>query len=248
MLNRPVWTVKDLIPKNEWEIKAEEELKQKEQDRIDAMENKERRRFEREQKKTANIESDLEPERILIEQMELIKKMIGSVNPGGELVFERLRGLVTVEDGDQSTDYQLVINSNEVTLKSMKNSANRLAPEDLGFMVYGRNVAADKERMIRELLLTCRKPLRAKQPHRELSDLKTVELEKITEDSQGVDLPDGWLFDGRQYMTFDGDVKYEHPNIKQIVQKYLDDENEKIASYNRDVLKEWQEDKEKYEC
>jgi hypothetical protein len=32
--------------------------------------------------------------------MELIKKMIGSVTAGGDLVFERLRGLVTVEDGD----------------------------------------------------------------------------------------------------------------------------------------------------
>jgi hypothetical protein len=48
MLNRPVWSVKDLIPKNEWELKAEELQKEREEAKIDAMEPKERRRHERE--------------------------------------------------------------------------------------------------------------------------------------------------------------------------------------------------------
>ena len=48
MLNRPVWSVQDLIPKNEWELKADEYKQELEQARLEAMESKERRRYERE--------------------------------------------------------------------------------------------------------------------------------------------------------------------------------------------------------
>jgi hypothetical protein len=248
MLNRPVWNeaVKGLIPKNEWELAADEEKNQLDQAMLKAMESKERRRFEREQRKLAAVESDLEPERMVIEQMELTKKMIGSVNAGGDLVYERVLALIIVEEGDTTQDYQLIINANECVVKPMKNKDSRLAPQDLGFLVYGRNVGKDHERVMRDLLLTCRSPLRAIQPSR--TALKEIEIEAVTEESQGKDLPDGWLFDGRQYMTFDGDVKYEHPNIKDILAKALDAENDKIAAYNRQVEKEHQQDKAKYEC
>jgi len=69
------------------------------------MEPRERRRYEAEKKRKAKIESDLEPEKLLRDQMELTKRLIASVQPGGDFIYERIRGLITVEDGDTSQDY-----------------------------------------------------------------------------------------------------------------------------------------------
>jgi hypothetical protein len=88
--------------------------------------------------------------------MELTKRYIASVLPGGDFVYERIRGLVTIEDGETTQDYQLIINTNEVIVKPLKNQNARLSPEDLGFMIYGRNIADDHEKMARLLLKTCR--------------------------------------------------------------------------------------------
>lgn len=85
--------------------------------------------------------ADLEAERLLNEQMDLTKRMIKSALPQNALVVERLRGLVRLEEGDDSQDYELVITSENFVLKPMKNSKHRLDPEDLGFLVYGRNVS-----------------------------------------------------------------------------------------------------------
>jgi len=45
---------------------------------------------------------------------------------GKAIVFERLRGIVTIED-DETQDYELVINFSEVALKPLKNKEARLA-------------------------------------------------------------------------------------------------------------------------
>ena len=63
----------------------------------------------------------------------------------------------------------------------------------------------------------------------------------------GDHLPNGWYFDGRQYMNFDGDVVYEHPNLEMMLNGYLKEQNEKIGDYNRSVDKEWKEDLSRYE-
>ena len=70
----------------------------------------------------------MEPEKLLRDQMELTKRLIASVLPGGDFVYERIRGLVTVEDGDTTQDYQLIVNANEVVVKPLKNQTARLNP------------------------------------------------------------------------------------------------------------------------
>lgn len=61
------------------------------------------------------------------------------------MVVERLRGLIRLEEGDESQDYELVMTCNSLSLKPMKNYKNRLQDEDLGFLVYGRNVTEGSE-------------------------------------------------------------------------------------------------------
>ena len=43
--------------------------------------------------------------------------------------------------------------------------------------------------------------------------MKKEEIEAIKAKYCGDHLPEGWFFDGRMYMNFDGEVKYEHPNL-----------------------------------
>ena len=114
----------------------------------------------------------------------------------------------------------------------LKNQNNRLKDEELGILVYGRNLTGDNEKLLRELLKTCRTQMKVERPSRSLDELKAEELEKVKEESASRDLPSGWLFDGRQYMTFEGDRADEHPNMKQFIQEYLDAENARIKAYN----------------
>lgn len=88
-------------------------------------------------------------------------------------------------------------------------------------MIYGRNIAENHEKMARDLLKTCRQQLSAKQKLRTISELKAEEIEMVKTKFCGDHLPNGWYFDGRQYMNFDGDVVYEHPNLEMLLNGYL---------------------------
>jgi hypothetical protein len=83
-----------------------------------------KRRALAEKKRLARVEEDNEGERVLKAEMERTKAKV----TGRALLFERLRGLVTLED-DKDQDYQLTINFSEVALKPLKNTANRLTSD-----------------------------------------------------------------------------------------------------------------------
>lgn len=125
--------------------------------RIAAMDTKERRRYDAEQRKKERLAIDLEAEKLLREQIDHQKKLVQSVQPGKDIiVIERLRGLVRLEQGDTEQDYQLVVTHNEITLKGMKNQGKRLEDADYGFLAYGRNLPDNAETLIREVIKTCR--------------------------------------------------------------------------------------------
>ena len=104
---------------------------------------------------------------------------VRSASTQGVLVLERLRGLVRIEEGDESQDYELVVSCDNFVLKPMENQKNRLSPDDLGFLVYGRNVSESTEHIIKDLLRNCRRPLRQKEALRKIEDLKPEEVEAI---------------------------------------------------------------------
>ena len=53
-------------------------------------------------------------------------------------------------------------------------------------------MSGDSEGLARDLLKTCRTQIRVERPTRELDELKTSEVDKITEDTMQKDLPAGW--------------------------------------------------------
>ena len=73
--------------------------------------------MERELKKQKKIEADLEPERLLMEEMDIAKRRVGS----NDLYMERIRGYVMVEGKEEEQDFELICNFNELSLKPMKN-------------------------------------------------------------------------------------------------------------------------------
>lgn len=79
--------------------------------------------------------------------------------------------------------------------------------------MYGRNITNDNEKLSRDLFKTCRSQMKVERPTRELDELKAEEVETVKEQSLQKDPPAGWMFDGRMYMTFEGDRKFEHPNL-----------------------------------
>jgi hypothetical protein len=134
-----------------------------------------------------------------------------------------------------------------MTLKPMKNQKKRLEEQDYGFLAYGRNLATNSEAILREVLMTCRSQLRAKQVVRTLLDLKPEEIEAIQTKNCGDHLPEGWYFDGRMYMNYEGEYKVEHPNLQLLLSQYLEEGNSVVGDYNRSVMKEWKDEKTKFE-
>lgn len=116
---------------------------------MENMSKEESRKVERELKKQKKIQADLEPERLLKEEMDISKSRVNST----DLYFERIRGYVLVEGKEDEQDYELICNFNELSLKPLKNQNNRLKPEELGLLIYGRNL---NENLIREVMKTCR--------------------------------------------------------------------------------------------
>ena len=87
--------------------------------------------------------------------MNVAKKRVG----GADLYIERIKGYVLVEGKEDEQDYELICNFNELSLKPLKNQGKRLSPEELGVLVYGKNL---NEAMVKEVLKTCRTQLHSK--------------------------------------------------------------------------------------
>ena len=87
------------------------------------------------------MEADLEPERLLQKEMDLVKRKVGS----SDVYIERMRGYVIVEGKDEAITHELICNFNEISLRPMKTK------EELGFILYGRNFQGNEE-IVKEVL------------------------------------------------------------------------------------------------
>lgn len=185
------------------------------------------------------IQADLDQEKLLIQEMKIIKKKI----KGDCMMIERLKGLLLPEDDTDDNDYRLISNFSEIKLKSCKNSHKRLKEEDLGFLVYGKNVTFES---FKQLMNAFRSQLRSLYPLRTPESVTPAEKKMLEEKYFGEKLPLHYFHDGYSYIDGDGNRQFEHPNLKKLIEAFLEDENAKIADYNRKVHKEWKQDSERY--
>lgn len=249
VFNNPVEDFRELVPEEEkrCEFPSTVESTDAESDNkenISSHEETGSERLQRRKKKQQEfekkqIQADLEQEQLLIAEMKKIKKAM----KGNSIILERLKGMFLVEGKEEECDYRLISSFNEVKLKSCKNSENRLLPEELGFLVYGKNVTPEK---FKNLLNAFRSQLKSLYTLRTPESVTKKEIEMLQEKYFGEHMPDNFYHDGYSYVDDRGERQLEHPNIKKLIEIFIDEENSKIADYNRSVQKEWKQDAEKY--
>ena len=101
---------------------------------------KERCAYDREQREKEADEADKNHEKEMQEVIFSTKARIGcDPKMPMNVVIQRIRGLIHIE-GDDKQDYEVCARFGEFVLKPLKNTNNRIAPENLGFMIYGRHV------------------------------------------------------------------------------------------------------------
>ncbi|KAL4231523.1 hypothetical protein ACF0H5_009104 [Mactra antiquata] len=63
-------------------------------------------------------------------------------------------------------------------------------------------------------------------------DIDRDTMKKIQKDHHLDKLPDGWFYNGTQYVSFDGEKQNNHPNLDEFVDGYLNEMNAKTNEYN----------------
>lgn len=176
---------------------------------------------EKEIKAKKKLEADLEPERVMKAEMDIVKRKVLSQI---DIYIERFRGYVVIEGKELEQNYELVCNFNEISLRGMKNQGKMIKPEELGFVIYGRNLnTAQAENLIKELLKTGRTQLKEKKSLKTRETLTQEEIEMLKDKYVSQFLPDGWFFNGYMYLNYEGVFQPEHPNLEFIIKNYIDE-------------------------
>lgn len=221
-LNVPISDIESLRPRD---LEAEKREKEDKENKIKAemaqMNREQLRKKEKEIKEKKKIEADLEPERVLREEMDRVKRKVLSQN---DIYIERFRGYVVIEGKEEEQNYELICNFNEISLRPMKNQGKMMKTEDLGFLIYGRNInGPNSENLLKELLKCGRTQLKQKKSLKSRETITEEEIEMLKDKYVSSMLPDGWFFNGYMYLNFDGIQQPEHPNLELIIKTYLDE-------------------------
>ena len=119
-------------------------------------------------------------------------------------------------------------------MRGLRNQNNRVDPEDRVILAYGRNIEAGKA-IIKDLLKLCRKEKEQRKALKRREDVTAEEEAKLQEEFFNQFLPAGWYFDGSSYCTRDGFSQIKHPNLETIIQRHLDEVNDEIGEFNREL-------------
>jgi hypothetical protein len=130
--------------------------------------------------------------------MDIVKRKVNSTN---DIYIERFRGYVIIEGKDDKQVHELVCNFNEISLRPIKG----IDSEELGFMIYGRNIAGPQaENLIKEILKCSRTQLNKKKMLRTRETITNEEIEMLKDKYVCTLLPEGWFYNGFMYFNYDG--------------------------------------------
>ena len=222
------------------------------------MDDLQKKRYLREKKRKAQLAEDLRPELLLKQEMDITKKKVHNQAPS----FERFRAYVQLEDeasaaadgspNQRETDYELNFKSYEIVAKSLKNKERRLDQKQLGVYIYGKCLLTESGEvhpMVKEALKCARTLLAEKKSTRTRETVTEEEIKMLEDKYVGLDLPTGdriqWEWTGFCYQNFLSDTDercYRHPNREFLIERYLQEVNADIGSFNRNVQKEWKMD------
>lgn len=199
----------------------------------------ERRKKKLEEEERKRIQADLAQEKMLIEEITTIKNSMKK----NAFIVERVKGLFLVEDKELESDYKIISNFSDVSVKSCNNATKKCSGDELGFLVYGKNITFEK---FKDVLGAFRTQLRSKLPLRGVQSITDQEKKMLEEKYFCEHMPSNFYHDGYSYVDEDGNRQKEHPNLEKLIEVFIEEENAKIAEYNRQVQKEWKQDEIRY--
>lgn len=248
-LNLPIDSVEFLLPRPYKERVQEAREKKALEQRLAMMTPRERRQYDRAMREKESIEEDKKAEKLMREAIDVEKRRLGKVEKTAavNVCYERLRGLIRLEEGsgDTTVDYEIIVRQGEFTIRSLQNQSRRLTPEELGFMVYGKNIV-EGEGTLREILKVCRTPLLEKLPLRDEDDITDEEIAQLQERFVVDHLPAGWRYDGKIYYHVDEKYSGTHPGLYKLIEIFVEEENVRIGEHNRLAQKRFEEDAKMY--
>ena len=186
------------------------------------IERRKKKKIEEEQKR---IQADLAQEKMLIEEMTKIKNSMKK----NSFIIERVKGLFLAEGKELESDYKIISNFSDVSVRSCNNSTKRTPPDELGFLVYGKNITFDK---FKDVLGAYRTQLRSKLPLRTPLTITKQEKKMLEEKYFCENMPNEFYHDGYSYVDGNGNRQYEHPNLEKLIEIFIEEENARIAEYN----------------
>ncbi|KAK3595301.1 hypothetical protein CHS0354_004450 [Potamilus streckersoni] len=163
--------------------------------------------------------------------VESLKGLKGSLVPypfWGNIYF--VQGKFQVVGSDDDQELQFVTLSNSLSLLTAGKSTMG-STQGGGFVLF-LGVGLDEKRL-RDWLRNCapQKPNK-----RDLITRKSVtkeDIQKIHVKRHLDSLPEGWFYNGTQYISFSGDKQDTHPSLEQFIEEYIQEKNNVIQEYNR---------------
>lgn len=154
----------------------------------------------------------------------------------GNIYF--VHGFLAFSGNPGMVDLQYIPLSNKLSLNETRDLAYISEGDDLGKQqVYFMSFTGVglKEQDLKTFLSSCvkQKPERKKPLVRK--DLSVKDIEKIHEKHHLDELPDGWFYNGSQFVSMTGERSQKHPSLDKFVQAYLDQKNAEIEKFNNRI-------------
>uniref|UniRef100_A0A4W4GWS0 Uncharacterized protein n=3 Tax=Electrophorus electricus TaxID=8005 RepID=A0A4W4GWS0_ELEEL len=88
---------------------------------------------------------------------------------------------------------------------------------------------------LKDWLRQCAKQKATKKVRKTKKTLSPQEIKNIHVSRYLEPLPAGYFYNGHQYVSFFGEKQYFHPLMDQFIEEYLQEANEEIECFNREV-------------
>ncbi|KAK3799062.1 hypothetical protein RRG08_051345 [Elysia crispata] len=153
----------------------------------------------------------------------------------GNIYF--VRGFLAFNGSPSMVDLQYTPLSNKLSINETRKPLKDEESDGLGkhaqsayFMSFTGVGLVEQE--LKNWLSSCVK----QKPHRKKlltrKDLTSKDIERIHEKHHLDELPDGWFYNGSQFVSMTGERSHKHPSLENFVQAYLDQRNAEIERFN----------------
>ncbi|GFR80483.1 hypothetical protein ElyMa_000582800 [Elysia marginata] len=151
----------------------------------------------------------------------------------GNIYF--VRGFLAFNGNPSIVDLQYTPLSDKLSIVETREQARGGQGDTLGKQpVYFMSFTGIglEEQELKKILSSCVKQKPDRKKFLSRKDLTSKVIEKIHEKHHLDELPDGWFYNGSQFVSMTGERSQKHPSLEKFVQAYLDQKNAEIDRFN----------------